>query len=404
MSDRELVQGIWREPCVRGARERLRGDSEAVLSTQVQICEIAAPTGEEHARGEWLLDRFRELALEELHRDTAGNIIGVRPGSGAGEAPVVLCAHLDTVFPRDTTVEVRREGTRLFGPGIGDNGRGLAALLALANVIDGVKLQTRAPIVFVGTTGEEGSGDLRGAKHLFGNGLRDARAAVILDGAGDDRVVHRALGAKRFRIALSGPGGHSWSAYGAPNAIHAAAQCAAALAALPLPRTPRTTLSVGRIGGGLSVNAIPACAWLEVDVRSLSPQVLVQIEARLRATVTRAERDANAQRSPGTAALGSTVEIIGDRPAGETAVGHPLVMAAMEATRLIGREPTLTTASTDANVPISLGIPAVAIGAGGRGGDAHTAGEWFEDADGARGLERALAITMAAAGLSGSGA
>jgi acetylornithine deacetylase/succinyl-diaminopimelate desuccinylase-like protein len=399
MSDRELMRAVWAEPCVRDARAKLRDGGDAVVDAQIEICEIAAPTGDEEARGRWLLEQFRTLSLTDLHRDDAGNVIGVRAGSDPHDAPVVLCAHLDTVFPRGTAVRVRRDGNRLFGPGIADNGRGLAALIALARVIDGVTLRPRAPIVFVGTTGEEGAGDLRGAKHLFANGLRDARAALILDGAGDERIVHRALGAKRFRIEFSGPGGHSWAAFGAPNAVHAAAQCAAALAALPLPSTPRTTLSVGRIGGGMSVNAIPEEAWLEVDVRSLSAHVIPQIEARLRAAVQRAERDTNASRAQGTDVLSSRVVVIGDRPAGETAVDHPLVAAAIEATRLIGREPALGTASTDANVPISLGIPAVAIGAGGRGGDAHTAGEWYENTDGARGLERALAITMAAAGI-----
>jgi acetylornithine deacetylase/succinyl-diaminopimelate desuccinylase-like protein len=399
MADRELMRTVWREPSVQEARERLHADSPVVVETQVRICEIASPTGEEDARGGWLLDQFRALSLSELRRDEAGNVIGIRPGSDPDEAPVVLCAHLDTVFPAGTSVRVRRVGSRLLGPGIGDNGRGLAALVALARVIDGTLLRTRAPVVFVGTTGEEGAGDLRGAKHLFSNGLGDARAAVILDGAGDDRIVHRALGSRRFRIEFRGPGGHSWSAFGVPNAVHAAATCAVRLAAIALPATPRSTLSVGRIGGGISVNAIPADAWLEVDVRSLAAHVLPQLEELIRDAARTAEQEANGRRAPGTEGLTSTVRIIGDRPAGETSTEHPLVSAAMEATRLIGREPALAAASTDANVPISLGIPAVAIGAGGRGGDAHTADEWYEDAEGVRGLERALAITLAAAGV-----
>jgi tripeptide aminopeptidase len=394
------MRAVWQEPCVRDARARLADDAPAVVESQVEICEIAAPTGEEDARAAWLLDRFRGLALAHVERDVAGNVLGVRPGTEPDEAPVVLCAHLDTVFPRDTRVRVRREGDRLVGPGIGDNGRGVAALLALARVIDGVALRSRAPIVFVGTTGEEGAGDLRGAKHLFTNGLRGARAALILDGAGDDRIIHRALGSRRFRIAFHGPGGHSWSAYGAANAVHAAAACATRLAEIALPSEPRTTLSVGRIGGGMSVNAIPSDAWLEVDVRSTAPEHLPQLEDQVRAAARQAEQQENARRRRGSAPLTSSVEVIGDRPAGETAIDHPLVAAAVEATRLIGREPALGAASTDANVPISLGIPAVAIGAGGRGGDAHTESEWFEDVDGALGLTRALGIALATAGLS----
>jgi acetylornithine deacetylase/succinyl-diaminopimelate desuccinylase-like protein len=401
MTDREIMRAVWREPAVSGARAKLEAEAPAVLASQVEVSEIAAPTGEEEERGNWLLERFRALGLTQLDRDAAGNVIGVRAGIEPDERPVVVCAHLDTVFPRDTEIRVRREGDRLVGPGIGDNGRGLAALLALASAIDGVAVRTRAPIVFVGTTGEEGAGDLRGAKHLFANGMRVARAAVILDGAGDDRVVHQALGSRRYRVTFRGPGGHSWSAYGAPNAVHAAAACAARLAALPLPAEPRTTLSVGRIGGGMAVNAIPSEAWLEVDVRSTAPEHLPRLEAQIEAIVRQSEREENARRARGSAALTSEIALIGDRPAGETAVDHPLIAAAMEATRLIGREPALAAASTDANVPISLGIPAVAIGAGGRGGNAHTPAEWFEDREGGLGLQRALGIALAAAGVSG---
>lgn len=399
MTERERVRVVWKEPSVRGARERLAAGDSATLDAQVEICEIAAPTGEEGARANWLLERFRALGLSNVEKDLAGNVLGVRPGTDPGEPPVVLCAHLDTVFPRQTALKVRREGARMIAPGIGDNGRGLTALLALARVIDGVALRTRAAVVFVGTTGEEGAGDLRGAKHLFTNGLRNAGAAVILDGAGDERIVHKALGSRRFRIAFHGPGGHSWAAFGSPNAVHAAASCAARLARIPLPTDPRTTLSVGRIGGGISVNAIPSDAWLEVDLRSAGPQTLPHIEESLFAAVRAAEEEENTRRGPGTSALTSAVEIIGDRPGGETAADHPLVAAAIEITRLIGRDPALGAASTDANVPISLGIPAVAIGAGGRGGDAHTESEWYENTDGVRGLERALGITLAASGL-----
>lgn len=399
MTDREILRAMWEEPSVRGARARLAADDTAVVATQVEACEIAAPTGEEDARAEWLLGHFRSLALTGVGRDAAGNVIGTRAGSDPDAPPVVLCAHLDTVFPPGMAVRVRRDGERLVGPGIGDNGRGIAALLALARVIDGATLRTRSPVVFVGTTGEEGTGDLRGAKYLFGNGLRDARAAVILDGAGDERIVHQALGSRRYRISFHGPGGHSWAAFGSANAVHAIAACATRLVAIRLPTAPRTTLSIGRIGGGLAVNAIPPDGWLEVDVRSSCPSTLPELEQRIHAAARAAEVEENARRAPGTAPLTSRVEVIGDRPAGETGAGHPLVMAAMEATRLIGREPTLTAASTDANVPISLGIPAVAIGAGGRGGDAHTESEWFENTDGALGLARALGITLAASGL-----
>jgi acetylornithine deacetylase/succinyl-diaminopimelate desuccinylase-like protein len=389
---------VWDGAALRGARARLAARDEETLRTQIAVSEIAAPTGEEARRAEWMARRFRALGLAGVRVDGAGNVIGRRPGAAA-VAPVVVCAHLDTVFPRGVAVTVRRDGTRLVGPGIGDNGRGLAGMLALAEVIDGRLLRTRAPVDFVATTGEEGAGDLRGAKHLFANGGRGVAAAVILDGAGDERIVYRALGSRRFRITYRGAGGHSWTAFGTPNAVHAAAIAAARLAMLPLPPQPRTTLSVGRIGGGLSINAIPHEGWLEVDLRSSSPAVLERLEREIRAAARHAESEENARRALGTSPLAVDVAVIGDRPTGETAPDHPLVATTAAATRLIGRDPELATASTDANVPISLGIPAIAIGAGGRGGDAHTEGEWFENTDGALGLARALGVVVGVAGL-----
>jgi acetylornithine deacetylase/succinyl-diaminopimelate desuccinylase-like protein len=294
---------------------------------------------------------------------------------------------------------VRRDGARLVGPGIGDNGRGLAVMLALAEEIDGRRLRTRRPVEFVATTGEEGLGDLRGAKHHFAGRGRDAAAAVALDGAGDERIIHRALGSRRYRIVFEGPGGHSWAAFGVPNAVHAAASAAARLAALALPGEPRTTLSVGRIGGGIAVNAIPDEAWLEVDLRSTSAAQIERVDRDVHVIARLAEQEENDRRSPGTPPLAASVRVIGDRPCGGLAPEHPLVVAAMEATRLVGRDPELAAASTDANVPISQGIPAIAIGAGGRGGDAHTRSEWFENTDGTLGVSRALTIVVSVAGL-----
>jgi acetylornithine deacetylase/succinyl-diaminopimelate desuccinylase-like protein len=391
------------------ARERLAARDGAILRTQIEISEIAAPTGEESDRAVWIARRFAALGLVDIRTDDAGNVIGRRRGGNGGSgkngrgsvAPVVVCAHLDTVFPRETPLRVRREGTLLSGPGIGDNGRGLAVMLALAEEIDGARLRTRRPIDFVATTGEEGLGDLRGAKHLFEASHGEATAMIALDGAGDERVIHRALGARRYRIAYRGPGGHSWAAYGVPNPVHAAGAAAARLAAIPLPATPRTTLTVGRIGGGISVNAIPEEGWLEVDLRSTSGRIIERADRELRVIAMQAAEEENARRAPGTPPLGTCVTVIGDRPCGETAREHPLVLAAVAATRLVGREPELATASTDANVPISRGIPAVAIGAGGRGGEAHTAGEWFDNTEGGLGIARALTLIVATAGLEG---
>jgi acetylornithine deacetylase/succinyl-diaminopimelate desuccinylase-like protein len=380
------------------ARARLAARDEAIVRTQIAVAQIAAPTGEERERGEWVARRFHDCGLCDVHADAAGNVIGRRPGAGPDDLPpVVICAHLDTVFPRETDLAVRRDRDRLVGPGINDNGRGLAVMLALASEIDGTRLRPRHPIEFVATTGEEGAGDLRGAKHYFADRGRYARAAVALDGAGDERVIHRALGARRFKISYSGPGGHSWAAFGAPNAVHAAAMAASRLAALSLPASPRTTLSVGRIGGGLSVNSIPDAAWLEIDTRSSGPAELDDLDRRVRQAARAAMDDENARRALGTRPLAVEVHLIGSRPCGETPADHPLVRAAVAATRLVGREPDLALASTDANVPISQGIPAIAIGAGGRGGDAHTHGEWFDNLHGAVGVARALTIVMTAA-------
>ncbi|MFL5577337.1 MAG: M20/M25/M40 family metallo-hydrolase [Gemmatimonadaceae bacterium] len=386
---------------LRHARDRLAGRDDEIVGAQVALTQIAAPTGQEERRAAWVAQRFTALGLADVRTDRAGNVIGCRPGAPQADAgaPVVVCAHLDTVFPADTALGVRRHGRRLVGPGIGDNGRGLAGMLALAQEIDGRRLRTLRPIEFVATTGEEGLGDLRGAKHYFATAGAGAVAALALDGAGDERIVHRALGSRRYRITFRGPGGHSWAAFGMPNAVNAAAGAAARLAALRLPAEPRTTLTVGRIGGGLSVNSIPAEAWLEVDLRSTSPAVIERYDRELRLAARAAQQEENERRAAGTPPLAHDVATIGDRPCGEVPADDALVASAIEATRLVGRDPELSTASTDANVPIALGIPAVAIGAGGRGGEAHTADEWFDNVDGPLGIGRALTILVAAAGL-----
>jgi acetylornithine deacetylase/succinyl-diaminopimelate desuccinylase-like protein len=380
------------------ARQRLARRDADIVRAQVELAQIAAPTGEEGERGAWVARRFAACGLRNVHVDDAGNVLGRWPSTRPAE-PVVVCAHLDTVFPRDVPLAVRRDGSRIVGPGINDNGRGLAVTLALAEEIARGRLRTTRPIEFVATTGEEGAGDLRGAKHFFRLRGRDVAAVIALDGAGDERVIHRALGSRRFRISFCGAGGHSWSAFGTPNPVHAAACCASALARLSLPTEPRTTLSVGRIGGGISVNSIPDAAWLEVDLRSASCASLDRYEREIRSAARHALDEENARRAGGAGALSLTLETIGDRPGGETPVEHPLVQSALEATRLVGRSPELALASTDANVPMSRGIPAIAIGAGGRGGDAHTPREWFENADGTLGVARALTIVVAAAGL-----
>jgi tripeptide aminopeptidase len=377
-------------------RARLAAADERLLHTQIALSEIPAPTGSEQARGESVAARFRSLGLHDVRTDDVGNVIGARPGA-TNQSPVLVCAHLDTVFPEGTPVGVARDGRQLAGPGIVDNSRGLAAMLALAEAIDGSRVRTQRPVLFAATVCEEGVGDLRGMKHLFARLADTPCACIALDGAGDDRIVHRALGARRYRVTFHGGGGHSWASFGMPNPVHAAGATAAKLAALPLPHTPRTTLSVCRIGGGISVNAIPTEAWLEVDIRSSSANILTACASEVEMAVRAAVREENSRRSSGATPLTYDISTIGDRPCGELPSDHPLVAAAAEATRAIGRTPELATASTDANVPISLGIPAIAIGAGGRGGGGHTAIEWYDNTDGTLGVARALTVVVAAA-------
>jgi acetylornithine deacetylase/succinyl-diaminopimelate desuccinylase-like protein len=380
------------------AHARIAARDSATIRTQVAVSEIAAPTGDEGNRAAWVAARFRSLGLVDARIDQAGNVVASRAGTEAG-APVLVCAHLDTVFARDVTLAFRRDGDRVIGPGIGDNGRGLAAMLAIAEEIDGHVVRTRLPIVFAATTGEEGLGDLRGAKYLFSQLRHEPVAAIALDGAGDERIVHKALGSRRYHITYRGVGGHSWAAFGVPNAVHAGAAAAAMLASLPLPKSPRTTLSVSRIGGGTSINSIPEEGWLEVDLRSTSASVLDRFDREIRIIARAAAQQENARRATSTPPLAHDVLVIGDRPSGELSADHPLVMSAIEATQLIDREPELAAASTDANVPIAMGIPAIAIGAGGRGGDAHTPGEWYDNVDGPLGIARAMTIIATAAEL-----
>jgi len=380
------------------AHARIAARDAATMRTQVTVSQIAAPTGEERERAEWVAARLRSLGLGDARIDLAGNVVATRRGL-EDTAPVLICAHLDTVFARDVLLTFRRSGDRISGPGIGDNGRGLAAMLAIAEEIDGRLVRTRRPIVFAATTGEEGAGDLRGAKYLFSSLVEAPAAAIALDGAGDERIVHKALGSRRYHITYRGAGGHSWAAFGIPNAVHAAASAAAMLAAIPLPKSPRTTLSVSRIGGGTSINSIPEEGWLEVDLRSTSPAMLDRFDREIRIIVRAAAQQENARRATATPPLSQEVLVIGDRPSGELSADHPLVLSAIEATQLIDREPELAAASTDANVPIAMGIPAIAIGAGGRGGDAHTPGEWYDNIEGPLGIARAMTILATAAEL-----
>lgn len=378
---------------LQGARDR----DERTIADQVAIARIPAPTGAEAERAEWMVRRLRAAALRDVRIDAAGNVIGWA-GTPARDRPIVLCAHLDTVFDSRDPIEVRAGDGRLHAPGISDNARGLATMAALADLAGSGHLPLHRPVLFAATTCEEGHGDLRGARHLFDTDGASAHAAVALDGPGDERIVTSALGCRRYHVAFRGPGGHSWGRYGTPNAIHAAAALVTRLTGYASYDHARTALTVSRIAGGSAVNAIPAEAWIEVDVRSTNETELARIDQHVRRSSRDAAEEENARRRPDAAPLAVTLTLIGERPAGEVSLDHELVRAAADATRALDRMPEFALASTDANIPLSRGIPAIAIGGGGAGGETHTPAEWFENRDGARGVARAALLLGALAG------
>jgi tripeptide aminopeptidase len=376
------------------ARSLIYGTDERTVDEMKVVTSIEAPTGAEARRGEWVAERLRELGLEPVV-DDVGNVVVRTPAADPGAPDIVVAAHLDTVFAAGTDLSIREEGVRISAPGISDNGRGLAALLAVARALHAAGWPTRAPVVLVATVGEEGIGDLRGAKHYMEQHGQRTAAFIALDGAGASRIIHAGVGSRRMRATFRARGGHSWADWGAPNAIHAAGRAIAALAAVEVPADPRTTLTVARMGGGTSINAIPSEAWVELDLRSEKRGALLELETIVLDTLQRA---AAAESSP-EEAVTCEVRVFGDRPAGVTPPRHPLVLLAEDATRHVGLDPELTSSSTDANVAMAAEVPALAIGAGGSAGGMHTTQEWYENEEGPLGIERALLIILAAAGV-----
>jgi acetylornithine deacetylase/succinyl-diaminopimelate desuccinylase-like protein len=391
-----LVQTVLRASETRRAFEFIDKISSEVEDEAVRICEIPAPPFNEAARAEYVASLFRELGLTELHSDEEGNVVARRDSTASDPPGVVISAHLDTVFPEGTDVAVKRRGVRLMAPGISDNACGIASMLALARVLNHTGLSTPAPLCFVGTVGEEGEGNLRGVRYLFQRGaLRDGvEAFVSLDGPGLDRITNRALGSRRFRVTITGPGGHSWGDFGTVNPVHALGRALARLAAYPAPTSPRTAYNAGTIEGGNSVNAIPEWACMSVDLRSTSEDEIDKLESYLRHVTAIAVREEESQRALSNTQLESEIELIGQRPSGETPVESPLVQAAIESSRAVGIETRLDCSSTDSNIPISLGIPAVTIGVGGTSANCHSLNEWYEPAGRELGLKRLLLLTL----------
>ena len=328
--------------------------------------------------------------------DEEGNCLGLLKGSSPTPL-VIVSAHLDTVFPDGTDFTVRREGERLLAPGIADDGCGLVALIAIIQALRSAEVPIEGSLLFVGTVGEEGEGNLRGVRHLLTRGpwsKRKIDAFLSFDGPGVDRITNRALGSRRYRVELTGPGGHSWGDFGLPNPVHAIGRAISRLAAYPAPKDPRTTFNVGSIEGGTSVNAIPSRASMEVDLRSAGEAQLRRLDAFFRRAIKEAAEEENSRRRPGDPLLQLQLDLIGERPSGETPADSQLVKIALEATRLLGVEPRLDQSSTDSNLPISLGIPAITLGAGGASGASHTLAEWYDPRDRDRGLKRGLLVVL----------
>jgi len=380
-----------------GFINQMRDELDAEL---VRVCEIPAPPFKAEARARYIADKFKELGLAKVRSDEEGNVIAERPGHSATPR-IVVSAHLDTVFPEGTDVRVRRHGARFLAPGISDNSCGIVSLIALARALDAADVKTDGTIYFAATVGEEGEGNLRGARHLFTRGefKSGVHAFISLDGPGLERITQRALGSRRYRVTVTGPGGHSWGDFGIVNPVHALGRAIARFASYAAPLSPRTSYNVGVIEGGSSVNAIPQRASMVVDVRSVSNDEIEKLEAYLHRVVEIAVREENSQRAISGTSLSFEFQQVGDRPSGETPVDSRLVRAAIECSRVLGIEPRLDCSSTDSNIPISLGIPAITIGAGGISSNCHSLTEWYEPAGRDLGLKRLLLLTVTLAGL-----
>ena len=394
------IQSLLEDERTRRAFEFFADHADQITNEQISICTIAAPPFGEANRAEFMRRRFAELGLNEAKIDAEGNVLALR--RGRSERPLlVVSAHLDTVFAAETDLTVRREDSKIFAPGIMDDACGLVALVALAEALQKFQIETSGTILFVATVGEEAAGNLRGVRHLFLNGEFAGRidAFVSLDGAGVQQIVNAALGSRRYKIMMSGSGGHSWLDFGAANPVHALGRAVAKLAAYPLPKKHKTTFNVGRIAGGASVNVIPETAEIEVDLRSESEAELQRLDAFFRRAVAEAVEEENAARSPKSSPLEIESNLTGTRPSGITAETDALVKAAIEATLAVGVEPSLAMSSTDSNFPMSLNIPSVTLGAGGAGDKMHTLGEWFDPTGREIGLQRALLLILAHAGI-----
>jgi len=393
--DRPPVADLVQNPAVKAALAAAKANEERTIEDEIRFCEIPAPSFKESVRGEELKRVFQQLGLQNVRVDAVGNVMGDRPGASA-RPHVVIAAHLDTVFPDGTDVKVKRDGAILRGPGIGDDCRGLAVLVAIIREMKAANVSTPGTITFVANVGEEGLGDLRGVKQLFNETLKgQIDKFVSIDGTGV-HVTNVAVGSHRYRVTFKGPGGHSFGAFGLANPIGAMGRAIAKINDMQVPKQPKTTFNVGRVGGGTSVNSIPFEGWMEVDMRSSDPASLAAVDASFQKAVDSAVSEEN-QRWGKPGMITAVKELVGDRPAGSTPENSPIVRASLEAATVLGFNANLGEGSTDSNMPMSIGVPAITIGGGGRGSDAHALTESFDTTDSWKGTQHALLVTIALA-------
>ena len=395
-------QRVLSDPKFKAAEDFVVKDHDRFVRELIQITEVPAPPFKEEKRARVFADHLKQSGLTDVQTDSEGNVIGLRKGTGNGPM-IAIAAHLDTVFPEGTNVKVRREGTRLFAPGVGDDTRALAVLLEIVRAMDAARIQTASDILFIGNVGEEGEGDLRGMKYLFQKGpYKDKiKMFVSLDpfGTGND-VTIGGVGSKRFRVVFRGPGGHSFGSFGLVNPAYALGNAIAKLSKMQVPSNPKTTFNVGVIGGGTSVNSIPFESWMDVDIRSEQREELNKTIDTFSRLMREAADEENHARSTSQGRVEVEVKLIGDRPFGQVAMNSSIVQTASAVIQAFGLNPTFGTSSTDSNVPMSMGIPAITLESGGNGGRNHTLDEWIDVDKGqsVRGIEIAMGILVSLAG------
>ena len=386
------------QPQVRSALSWLSENVNWITDLQIRLTEIPAPSFQEDQRAQAVSQLLSEQGLP-VHQDKLGNVIGELRGASDNEI-VLFTAHLDTVFPSNTDVRAKRQGDRIVAPGISDNGTGLAALVAVARAIHLAHIRPRQTILFAANVGEEGEGNLRGMRALVDAYHSRLKAAIVLDGSGIDHVTTRALASRRLEVVISGPGGHSWSDFGLPNPINALVRGSVRFINTKVPVSPRTTFNLGQVEGGTSVNSIPYEVRLKVDLRSESEDEIARMEAALRECIAagvRDEMDNSRDRTRGN--LDWKINLIGSRPGGELPRDSALLAALLAADDVVGNKSRMERSSTDANIPLSMGIEAIAIGAGGNGGGAHSLQEWYEPKGREVGLQRVLLTLLGVSGL-----